>query len=71
MKDKTIYSAMIKFLALETRWYKFGCQLLLVGLAYQDFPLTQGQKQVLQETVIFHVLEINSLAASDTPFKLI
>ena len=40
-----------------------------MGLVYQDFPDIAEQKQVLQETVIFCVLEIKWFAANDTPFS--
>ena len=56
MKGSTIYSVMTKSPVLETGPWKFRCQLILVGLLYQDFPDTYEQKQVLQETVIFFVI---------------
>ena len=50
MNDKTIYSMMIKCLTWETGWYKFECQLIVVGLKFSD---AEEEKQVLQEIVIF------------------
>ena len=50
-------------------WFIDVCQLILVWLLYQDFPDTEEQKQVLQETVIFCVLKIKWLAANDIPFN--
>ena len=38
-------------------------------LLYQDFPDTDEQKQVLQENVIFCVLQIRWLGAIDMPFS--
>ena len=40
-----------------------------MGLVDQDFPDIAEQKQVLQETGIFCVLEIKWFAANDTPFS--
>ena len=53
MKGKTIYYVVIKFLALGTGSEKPECQLIVIGLKYQDFLDSEEQKQVLQETVIF------------------
>ena len=55
MKVKNIYSAMIKSLALETSWQKFGCQLLLVGLLYKEFPLSQMNKSRYYKKLWFFV----------------
>ena len=51
MNDKTIYSMMIKCLTWETGWYKFECQLIVVGLKFSSDA--EEEKQVLQEIVIF------------------
>ena len=45
------------------------CQLILVGLAYQDFPLTQKNKSRYYKKLWFFVLQINWLAASNTLFS--
>ena len=54
MMGKTIYSVMLKSLALKTGSQTFGCQLKLVGLLLSRFSSeTDEQKQVLQETMIY------------------
>ena len=43
--------------------------MILVGLKYQDFLLTQRNKSRYYKKLILCVLEINWLAARDTPFS--
>ena len=60
---------MIKSSALGTGSWKFGCQLILLGLLYQDFPLTEMNKSRYYKTLLFFELQIRWFAAIDIPFS--
>ena len=67
MKDKTIYSVISGFRnSLIKVWMSADTGRIKTS---RFFSGSEEQKQLLQQTVIFCVLEINWLAAIDTPFS--
>ena len=67
MKDKTIYSVISGFRNLLIKvWMSADTGRIKTS---RFFSGSEEQKQLLQQTVIFCVLEINWLAARDTPFS--
>ena len=67
MKDKTTYSVISGFRnSLIKVWMSADTGRIKTS---RFFSGSEEQKQLLQQTVIFCVLEINWLAARDTPFS--